>query len=222
MKKQDLTGMKFGRLFVLYKIEESKNTRIKWKCKCDCGNYTDVFGYNLKNKHTESCGCLKNERSIKSKRKYNKFEIDNINLCYFIINSIICYFDFDSYKKIKDYYWKVDKTNYVFTQRNGLKIYMHRLIMDCPDNMVIDHINGYESRTDNRKCNLRICTNQENTFNRRCKGYYYNNKRKKFVVQIKKGEIHKTIGYYNTEEEAKQARREAELKYFGEYASKKE
>lgn len=41
---------------------------------------------------------------------------------------------------------------------------LHRYIMNCPDNMVVDHIN--QNRVDNRKCNLRICTQQENNWNK--------------------------------------------------------
>ena len=36
----DLTGQKFGKLTVIKKVEKSKNNRIKWICKCECGNIT--------------------------------------------------------------------------------------------------------------------------------------------------------------------------------------
>ena len=37
----DLIGQGFGKLIVLEKLG-TKNGRVVWKCKCDCGNYTEV------------------------------------------------------------------------------------------------------------------------------------------------------------------------------------
>lgn len=57
----DLTGMKFNRLTVLNRAENSKDGRSRWLCKCDCGNERIVLGKSLKNGHTQSCGCLNKE-----------------------------------------------------------------------------------------------------------------------------------------------------------------
>jgi hypothetical protein len=67
----------------------------------------------------------------------------------------------------------------------------------------IDHINGI--RTDNRICNLRIVTNQQNTFNRlNTKGYTFDKRRKKYDAQIQFNGKKIHGGYFKTEEEARQ------------------
>ena len=69
--KVDLTGKRFGRLIVLehigYKCFPSGRRHLLWKCKCDCGNFTNVTTEKLKSCSTRSCGCL--AREIRSKRK---------------------------------------------------------------------------------------------------------------------------------------------------------
>lgn len=56
----DLTNQKFGRLTVLERDYSKKRT--SWICKCDCGNIKTVSSSNLKQGHTQSCGCLQKER----------------------------------------------------------------------------------------------------------------------------------------------------------------
>lgn len=71
-KKIDLTGQRFGRLVVIEKAlsKKYKNGRIKgrWLCRCDCGNTKIVTTDGLKYNTTKSCGCLNNE---KRKSRYN-------------------------------------------------------------------------------------------------------------------------------------------------------
>ena len=45
----------------------------------------------------------------------------------------------------------------------GRETRLHRLIINCPRNFEVDHING--NRLDNRKENLRICSHAENCIN---------------------------------------------------------
>jgi hypothetical protein len=59
-KAINLTGQKFGRLAVLYRIT-SKDHRARWHCICDCGNEIDIDSNKIKSGHTRSCGCLKQE-----------------------------------------------------------------------------------------------------------------------------------------------------------------
>lgn len=56
----DLTGQKYGRLTVLNRAK-SVNKHTFWKCVCECGNNVVVDSYNLRNGHTQSCGCYRQE-----------------------------------------------------------------------------------------------------------------------------------------------------------------
>lgn len=59
----DETGKTYGYLTVIERAG-SKNSRAMWKCKCKCGNECVVSGKLLRSGHTQSCGCLKIERTI--------------------------------------------------------------------------------------------------------------------------------------------------------------
>ena len=73
----DLTGQKFGKLTVLYK-SSNIGDRVKWHCKCDCGNECDVLAYLLTKQMTQSCGCI--TRSI-GETTIEKL-LDSINMPY--------------------------------------------------------------------------------------------------------------------------------------------
>lgn len=60
---KDLTGQTFGRLTVLARAE-NHGGRVKWCCKCECGNQKAVKAANLLAGCTNSCGCL----AIEAKR----------------------------------------------------------------------------------------------------------------------------------------------------------
>lgn len=57
----DETGNKYGLLTVLYRVNFDHKTKIKWHCKCDCGNECDVAGTDLRSGQQKSCGCLKSK-----------------------------------------------------------------------------------------------------------------------------------------------------------------
>lgn len=92
-------------------------------------------------------------------------------------------------------------------------------------NLVVDHIN--HNGLDNRKCNLRVCTNKQNVCN--ClvsknnksghKGVYWSKDRNKWTVQVSYNCKVKYIGRYEKLEDAIKARKEAAKKYYGEYAN---
>lgn len=77
---------------------------------------------------------------------------------------------------------------------------MHRLITSCPPGLVVDHIN--HNKLDNRRKNLRVCTQSANMRNLtdQGKGYWYQKQNRNWVVEIN----NKHIGCFATEGEAKQ------------------
>lgn len=54
----DLTGMKFYRLTVKERIDNSL-----WRCECDCGNIIEATTSKLTKGYTKSCGCYRKERT---------------------------------------------------------------------------------------------------------------------------------------------------------------
>lgn len=74
MKLIDLTGKQFENLTVLYRgedvLQNGKKRRVRWHCRCNCGNEFDVIADNLKARPNMTC----NECAIK--RRADKQRID--------------------------------------------------------------------------------------------------------------------------------------------------
>jgi hypothetical protein len=75
--------------------------------------------------------------------------------------------DTEDFERVKDYSWHLSGNGYVLAimpdRKKKTHFLLHRVIMDPPSDMVIDHIN--HDTLDNRKTNLRICTQRENMQN---------------------------------------------------------
>lgn len=219
---ENLTGRRFGWLTVLERAGFSRNNHAKWICQCDCGNKITVFATNLKKGYTKSCGCL--PREAIGKTKDNKYEV--VGECAYITiggtqEKAIC--DKNMVDELSKYYWRMDSCGYVSTNSNKTKIKMHQLIIGKHSGEVIDHIN--RNKLDNRLENLRVTTFSMNCFNRTPK------KNKSGAVGVikryGKWEARITVnrkviclGRYEELEDAIEARKNAELKYRGEYSQK--
>lgn len=57
---KDLTGKRFGRLTVI-RENGRHGRRVKWLCRCDCGNFITALSTSLVEGNIKSCGCLQNE-----------------------------------------------------------------------------------------------------------------------------------------------------------------
>lgn len=123
--------------------------------------------------------------------------------------------DKDDLNKIKKYKWSISN-NYI--RCNSKKIDLHQLILGKKEEFIIDHIN--HNPTDNRKQNLRHCTTSQNSMNAKIKGYWWHKKNKKWIVEIVMNKQKIYLGGFKREQDAITARRQAEQKYFKEFAYK--
>lgn len=64
-KRNDLEGLRYGRLVVIERAENyispQGQARKRWLCHCDCGNVVVVLARGLISGTTRSCGCLQRE-----------------------------------------------------------------------------------------------------------------------------------------------------------------
>lgn len=56
--RNDLTGNVVGKLTVLHPTKRNKHGQMMWECQCECGNNSIVVSGNLANGTTKSCGCI--------------------------------------------------------------------------------------------------------------------------------------------------------------------
>jgi len=103
-------------------------------------------------------------------------------------------------------------------------VLMHRVIVNCPEGMQVDHING--NGLDNQKHNLRICTDHQNKRARKqhfksksgYKGVSWDNWSQKWRAQIRINDTNTHIGRYDTKEAAAHAYDNMARIHFGEFA----
>lgn len=126
--------------------------------------------------------------------------------------------------------WYAQKSSdgfYAKARIKDKKILMHRIIMGVTDSAIkVDHIN--HNTLDNRKENLRVCTNAENGRNRKINrdnttGYKgvvcFSYDKTKFIAQIKFQNKQRRIGMFKTAKEAAIAYNEKAKELFGEFAN---
>jgi hypothetical protein len=141
--------------------------------------------------------------------------------------------DDDDFDKLSRYKWHVKTPKGSIYAARTINVHgklktvlMHRQILNVPDNLQIDHIdhNGLNCQ----KHNMRICTINENLWNKRSKGkskyhgvsFIYNTDGKKYIkAQICKNKKYEYLGTYKTEELAARGYDIRAKELFGEYAN---
>ena len=137
------------------------------------------------------------------------------------------------YEWLNQFRWNAQKgrdTYYARRNFDGTHFLMHRLIMGVTDRQVyVDHIN--DNGLDNRRDNLRTCTNSQNVINARkkktfkgkplsskYKGVTWVKLENKWMAQAKIAGVNKYLGLFNNEIDAALAYNEFAKENFGEFA----
>lgn len=103
-------------------------------------------------------------------------------------------------------------------------VYMHRQLMAPPFDMTVDHING--NVLDNQRSNLRVCTRQQNEYNKGVgvrnksgfRGVSVSNKTGKWIVVVRVEGKTQYFGQYNSAEEAAKEYDRVAIIHHGEFA----
>lgn len=231
----DLTDQRFGRLTVIGRaqdyIRKTGGIKPQWNCLCECGSTIIVLGESLRTGKTKSCGCHQKEVVAERSKKMNPFRIEGNIIFVKLSNSekeMVT--DVDIWEKgACNYCWYYSPGGYaVAGLRNPRKkIYFHNYAFpECPNGLVCDHIDG--NPLNNVRDNIRFVTQGQNCKNHKrntrnksgCAGVSWNKKRKRWEskITVDGRKIH--IGYFLSKEDAVAARKQAEIKYFGEYRRK--
>ena len=212
-------------LLTVTKREEDRTTSngtriIRWLVECSCANHTKfiVDGSSIRSGNTLSCGCT---------RGYNKkIFYDNYVIFISSNSSDEIYVSKDQIDKVEGHTWRVQ-----IDKRNGYKRVVTSVHLENGKCKIIpiwkmitgydycDHKNG--NTLDNRNENLRQATHATNMQNKKiyknnksgCHGVQQN-KKLKWVANIRKNNEEYHLGVYENKEDAILARIKAEFVLF--------
>ena len=226
----DLRNQRFGELTAIEPtVGRDRDGSVLWRCACSCGSEVTVGSNKLRTGHVQSCGCLRSTILAAKNRKHNEYDLSGeYGIGYTTNTGRAFFFDKEDYERIKDYTWRENDSGYIVTSLNGTNIRLHRFVFPCKKYEIVDHRNT--NRADNRKCNLRVATKQQNNINRaagrnnalKAKGITYNPRTDRYEARISVNGKVIRLGCDAMLERAVLIRERAERELFGEFAYQRE
>lgn len=151
-------------------------------------------------------------------------EFDCYNRKFEVIGVFII--DLDDIEKVKYHKWRLDSNGRPITgncTKSRPRKELSHVLLNVPEGKVVDHIDG--NPKNNRRSNLRVCTQSENLCNRSfmtnnnsgCIGVRWSKNRFKWEVEIRKDKKRIHLGRWSDYNEAVYVRRYAEKLLFKEY-----
>ena len=210
--KVEMTGKRFGRLIVIRESLQRLSGVIAWDCLCDCGKIKSITGKSMRSGMTKSCGCLQAEtiskllttHGMKGSETYNVW-VSMIQRCtnpknsryedYGGRNIAVC----QKWLKFENFFKDMGTKPQGLTieRRNNDLGYFKE---NCSWNTYLVQAKNQRIRKDNSTG---------------ITGVGWNKRLKKYRVRITANQKKYHIGVFDNLEDAKIARSDAELKYWG-------
>lgn len=196
--KVDLRGRRFGKLMAIVQANKTdpKDGRI-WICRCDCGAIIEIPTRHLTSGRRKSCGCL----SKPPLKKYVGKKFGNLTILHY------------AWKKKGSHFWhcRCDCGNELDVQQSNLQN-GHTTSCGCNVDIKknIHFVNGTSVEAIRSK---KLNKNNKSGV----RGVYWNKKTHKWIAQITFQGKTKSLGSYQTLEEAAAVRKEKEDFLFGEF-----
>lgn len=146
----DLSNKRFGKLVALEPTENrSKDGRVMWLCKCDCGNQIEVDTHSLVQHKVSSCGCLCSLGELEIEQILREHNIpfqrqQTFNSCRYKDTGYLARFDFFvnetyliEYDGEQHFYYK-DSQNTWNNRENSIKVQQHDIYKNewCEQNNI--------------------------------------------------------------------------------------
>lgn len=215
------------------------STYVYWECECSCENHTHkiISTRDIREGRSLSCGCAGEDKALSGSpnRRTNIYNLSGeYGIGYTTNTNEPFYFDLEDFDLIKNYCWfehwpfphyRALMANIRLPNGTTKSMRFHQ-VLGCKG---YDHIN--HNTFDNRRSNLRPCTQHQNTFNARkkknnstgiigvCSQKECPGKPWRARIMVNRKEI--LLGTYENFDDAVRARLEGEKKYFGEFAPQK-